>query len=530
MRIKEIRIQNGKRFTDLTIKDIPNTAKLVVIVGPNGGGKSSMFDGFKVWHNSHGGPPAGYDQTYHQKDKTLPFDWSRNFQLMVYGQPPPVTGIQFYIRSAYRNNAEFQATTFHRSGPDVDAPKVSKMIETEGSHVQDNYSRIISAAVESLFDQGNKSRTAGELTDMLVGDVRDSMARVFDDLRLEGPGDPFNDGTFFFEKGQSKHFQYKNLSGGEKAAFDLLLDIIIKRRTYNDTVYCIDEPELHLHTRLQGKLLEELLHLLPDNCQLWLATHSIGMMRKAKEIYTSAPHEIAFLDFHNVDFDKPVTMTPSTPNRKFWANILSVALDDLASLVAPSRIILCEGERVSGKNNSEFDAKCYQRIFGDQYPDTEFISIGSADAVINDGAGVGRAIQTVVSGTKLIKLVDRDDKSVTEVVELEKIGVKVLQRRHLESYLLDDEILSELCKVNGHSELIPHLLSEKQKAITNSVSRKNSADDMKSPAGEIYNSAKHLLGLTQAGNDTPSFLRDTMAPLIRPGTNVYKELEHKIFS
>jgi hypothetical protein len=36
------------------------------------------------------------------------------------------------------------------------------------------------------------------------------------------------------------------LSGGEKAAFDLLLDLVIKRREFNDTVFFIDEPEAHM--------------------------------------------------------------------------------------------------------------------------------------------------------------------------------------------------------------------------------------------------------------------------------------------
>ena len=46
MRIKEIRLKNYKRFTELTIADLPATARLVVLVGPNGTGKSSVFDSF----------------------------------------------------------------------------------------------------------------------------------------------------------------------------------------------------------------------------------------------------------------------------------------------------------------------------------------------------------------------------------------------------------------------------------------------------------------------------------------------------
>ena len=44
MKIASIHLQNFKRFTDLKIQNIPPTAKLVVLLGPNGCGKSSVFD------------------------------------------------------------------------------------------------------------------------------------------------------------------------------------------------------------------------------------------------------------------------------------------------------------------------------------------------------------------------------------------------------------------------------------------------------------------------------------------------------
>ena len=50
MRIKSIKIKDFKRFTDLTIQNIPQTAKLVVLVGPNGCGKTSVFEAFNQWY------------------------------------------------------------------------------------------------------------------------------------------------------------------------------------------------------------------------------------------------------------------------------------------------------------------------------------------------------------------------------------------------------------------------------------------------------------------------------------------------
>jgi AAA15 family ATPase/GTPase len=46
MRVQDVHLKNFKRFSDLTISDLPAQTRLVVMAGPNGTGKSSVFDGF----------------------------------------------------------------------------------------------------------------------------------------------------------------------------------------------------------------------------------------------------------------------------------------------------------------------------------------------------------------------------------------------------------------------------------------------------------------------------------------------------
>ena len=84
--------------------------------------------------------------------------------------------------------------------------------------------------------------------------------------------------------------------------------------------------------------------LLPNKCQLMLATHSIGMMRCAQDIKAANPDSVVFLDFGERDFDKPQVIAPTLPDRAFWHSAYKVALDDLAALVAPERVVICEGE------------------------------------------------------------------------------------------------------------------------------------------------------------------------------------------
>jgi hypothetical protein len=443
---------------------------------------------------------------------------------------PPDQRNLIYVRSAYRHEPDFQTNPIQRSGEVLGAPKSNRMIDSE-TKVSDNYQRIVCATFDDVFSGKRDSMSVGALRDSHIGRVRDAMLKLFPDLELQGPGDPIGGGTFYFKKSGHPAFHYNNLSGGEKAAFDLVLDLVVKSVAYDDTVFCVDEPELHLNTRLQGELLGALLELTPAVGQLWIATHSIGMMRKAQDLWTADPTQVALLDFEGRDFDQAVTLTPIQPNRDFWTRVLRVALGDLADLVAPDCVVLCEGRPAGAMNvaRAEFDARCYRRIFTQECPRTDFVSVGNAFDVSQDRVELGRTIQTLVSGTRVIRVVDRDLRSSHEIQDLRASGIRVLNRRHLESYLLDDEVLRALCTSACKPEKISKVLAARDKTLADSVGRGNDSDDMKSAAGEFYVACRQILALTGAGSTTEAFLADTLAPLVRPGMSAYEALKGDIF-
>jgi hypothetical protein len=344
---------------------------------------------------------------------------------------------------------------------------------------------------------------------------------------LNSLGNPLSEGTFRFDKGESRAFLYKNLSGGEKAAFDLLLDILIKRREFNDTVFFIDEPEAHMSPALQGALLDELLKAVPDNSQLWLATHSIGMMRRARDISQAIPGSVVFLDFDGVNFDLPQVLRPIEPNRPFWKRALQIALDDLAGYVAPEKVVLCEGGRVGG--GTDFDADCYNTIFQGEFPQILFLGAGSADDIQNDPRGVGNLLIGLTPGIQLMRIIDRDDRTASEVDALKSRGVRVLSLRTIESYLLDDSVLTAICAAYGQPALASQLLQAKQDALQNSIAAGGPADDFKRTAGDIYNAAKSLFPNHKLGSDKRAFMRGICAPLVKPGTQIYSLLKSEVF-
>lgn len=522
-----------RRFTDLRIEGIPADTRLVVIAGPNGSGKSSLFDVFRTHQSRWSG--ASLDETYQRKaGAVLPFaPWDQiNVTTDIAISGADVARRAFYCRSAYRSEPDFNVPGISGMPRLLDAPRPFRMIDQEAS-VSGDYQYLLAQTLASVFDPGNAQKTAGYLSDALLGVVREAMGRVFEDLVLEGLQDPFAGGTLFFTKGGSRGWPYKNLSGGEKAAFDLLLDLIVKREVYNDTVYCIDEPETHLNTRVQAALLRELLRQLPSNCQLWIASHSIGMMREALALYRENGG-VVFLDFGSADFDKPVVLRPVQPTRDFWAGVLGVALGDLAELVAPREVVIVEGRpKGTGKNggNVEFDAICLRRIFRVSRPETEFISMGASNDVANDRLAFGGGIQTLVPGVAVVRLIDRDERTDEEVETLvsAQVGCRVLSRRDLENFLLSDEAIGLLCDSVDKADSTVHLIEEKNRLLSERVATGGLPDDVKAIAGQFYVLAKSHLGLPRPGSTKEAFLRDVMAPLIRVGSATYHSLQEDIF-
>ena len=107
-----------------------------------------------------------------------------------------------------------------------------------------------------------------------------------------------------------------------------------------------------------------------------------------------------------------------------------------------------------------------------------------------------------------------------------KIGVEEIIKTTIKDAHQNDELLN-LWKQSLEMQIAKALLI-KEKAIQNSKDRGNPEDNVKSASGEIYNEIKNLLSLTQCGNNTEAFMRDTLAPLITTKMHIYKQLKEEI--
>lgn len=533
MRIKSIRLINYKRFTNLFIHDIPDSARLVVLIGPNGSGKSSLFDAFLL--KSQGattnyrldGPRADYyhksisspshSHTTHEVWNTINVDF--------YSDKPEREKWSsiFNIRSAYRNEADFRLTTLEPISPSSEKARFERIIAPDQT-VSENYKRMTWKRMADLDRDAPSDKTFGQYRKESLDDLQQAMRKLFSDptLELQDFGGIQDSGVFRFSKGSSTDFHYKNLSGGEKAAFDLLLDIFVKRFEYQNAIYCVDEPEAHVATGLHGRLLEAMLDIVPEESQLWIATHSIGFVRKAYDLM-KLRGDVVFLDFSRHNFDEQVEMTPKIPDRVFWQEAYRVALDDLAELIAPANLVLCEGNQAAVANS--FDAYCYNQLFADTHPDTLFISKGGSKEV-EQSEGLMAVLQSVARGAKIWRLINRDDMTPDARQERIKEGIRVLGRREIENYLYDPDVLRTFLKMIDKEQFTNSIIEQRNALL---LTDQASGDNVKAISRELFDHIKRTTRQGDLGNTREEFAKQHLIPALKGTSHVFQELQKDIF-
>lgn len=514
MRVSTIKLTHFKRFDDLTVDLGNNPKKLVALVGPNGSGKSSIFDAFEQLLQEHVGANNGMEASFYSKrwfDAANPVQsYSKHDAIsLTTADGKATTNTSFYVRSAYRFSPRLKVTAV-KEQPDArtDATRPGNSISLD-QRLQGNYERLLGRLISSFWEKGGK--TGDEVRTELIGRLNVRLSNVLD-VRISNLGNVSEGkGQLFFEKGTSKDFPFENLSSGEKEVVDMLLDLEVKLSVYTDTVICIDEPELHLNTAIQRKLLRELADMIPDSCQLWVATHSIGFLRALQQ---DLGNDAQILDFSEKEyFTGSHTIKPIRGTRADWKRIFSTALEDLTGLVAPTTIIYCEGKPEPGIAGAEqgLNARVYNTVF-EEVADTLFISSGGGGAQEKHSGVALKILSKAFQGVALRLLKDRDDSSDAERQAFLAVSGehRMLERREIENYLFDPEILGSYVAGKGAG-----LDRTKYDAIVTDIG----TQDLK--LGQTLQRLKALCGF---GGTVEEF-KLALAPFLAEGTAVYGELK-----
>ncbi|MFB2121235.1 AAA family ATPase [Parapedobacter sp. 2B3] len=539
MRIRKLQLKNGyKRFHDLTIDLGDSPKRIIALVGPNGCGKSSVLDSMLKLNTmfvGRIGVGSKKGEEYHSnkngkhitpEDIKIEFvDGEFNSLLQEREKAGSLTTI-FSFRSPYRYNSDLKIAE-SKSLKDLKLNQIGASTTADlDDRMVENYRRLYVAFNTYLEDNPNTA-TYNSTKEKIIGDLNSSLTNCLN-LEISSIGKIEADkGTLFFRKpDHSDEFEYNVLSAGEKEVVDIILDLYLRRDDYTDTIFLIDEPELHLNTAVQRRLLIEINRLIGPTCQVWIATHSIGFLRSLQEDYGDQSQIIHFKS--DIKWaSESITLKPMEMTRANWQAIFSTALDDLTELVAPKRIVYCEGIGQPGKGGTEkgFDANVLNNIFSEKYPDTLFISSGG-NTELDQRSDIGIAILSkVFKDVEILVLKDRDTGSGKYIDDSGRAAYlqenpdfyRMLKRWELENYLFDKEVLQKYCKVNS---ALGYTFDET--AFDNFV--KSIIDQ------NVKDSISHFRNFcrikTSIGNEK---FKLNLSKVITPDMVIYKELESVIF-
>ena len=293
---------------------------------------------------------------------------------------------------------------------------------------------------------------------------------------------------------------------------------------YDDTIFLIDEPELHINTVIQRKLMLEIDRLVGSNCQIWIATHSIGFLRALQYEFKDNCQIIHFEKNVNWASETKI-LTHIKKSMAKWKNIFETALDDLSGLVSPKRIIYCEGKDRPGISGQEegFDAKVLNNIFGEKYDDTLFISSGGNTELDQRSSIAIEILTKAFIDVEIWIFKDRDSASGRFTTEEDRILYletnhechRMMKRWEIENYLFDKEVLQAYC--TNHNLVFDE--TEYDKLVTDIYNQ-----NIKDATGMI----KKICGITISIN--PEFFKINLSQCITQDMEVFKELEQCIFN
>ncbi len=155
MKIASIHLQQFRRFKDLKIQNIP-PAKLIILTGSNGSGKSALFDGMAQWESLRAGRTPPPNTPYYADDQYYTYDKGATFLptgIVLHPHPSlsaEQLGKLIDLRSAYRINQEINSPgVLFQPNPIQDTP-IDRLVQQDGA-VSRNYFKFNIDLIEKIY-------------------------------------------------------------------------------------------------------------------------------------------------------------------------------------------------------------------------------------------------------------------------------------------------------------------------------------------------------------------------------------------
>jgi AAA15 family ATPase/GTPase len=434
MRIKKIELENFKRFTNLVISDIPEIAKLVLLIGSNGSGKSSLFDAFD-WLSKgvnkempYGEESVNYYRKNTESEPIAFIELSNNAIISKQGMSVK-QGLQLIRNFIGRSSIRIVPRISNNANPnnivsDLDSP--NSYIENDTRFINDvfQYIQQINNALREPVFSGRQADTLQIFRDF-IEPLNHSLLNIFGgDETTTIQIAEFEDATpnrtakLIFKKGNSK-INYDLLSHGEKQVIILLINFIVRQKYYEDAIIFIDEMDCHLNTSLQYSLIEEIVSKwIPDSSQLWTASHALGFIDYAKNNDAAS-----IIDFDLLDFDKKQELVPVSKD-KLDVYEIAIPKATIASILKGYKLVIVENTNDEHFNNA----------------------LGQDGYLFLPANNNREVFLTVKSDNDKLGLRDRDYLRNDEIskIQAKMPNLKILQLSTFENYIYHPDNIAEL--------------------------------------------------------------------------------------
>jgi len=288
-------------------------------------------------------PPPSYYRKNADKEFQVTIEFS-NRQIITRHDnkkwPDALSPMAFYGRSSLRQVPQLTRMTLWQGGAvsfekDSDRPRMYIERDKRFENDLDKTAELI------LKDVFQSRQYASQIVERYINPINEAFSRIFGEnngtqLTLLELIPPLEDkvANILFKKGNSEvHYNY--LGNGEKEVFNILINLLSRTPFYQDTIYYFDELDLHLNTKLQYALLKEIVeNWIPDGCQLWTASHSLGFIEYAND------HAV-IIDFDDLDFDHPQSLF-AQPKNRYEVFEIAVSKEFISKVVEGKTIVFSE--------------------------------------------------------------------------------------------------------------------------------------------------------------------------------------------
>ncbi len=491
MRVTRLELTNYKCFEHLVLDDLGDR---VVLVGPNGCGKSAILEAIAVLKEY----VATYDPNQARYSRPVPVAghttaWPAGVPLPVRGACSNATinltvSLNPCEAAVLRGPTESQATVcisaphgevthnlmhsqlaelFRRFDPgsgvgvfdyisphrQMPARRVTTLDAAELSLEAQRRERIELgapggttkkfAAVKQYIMAQQLSDTSARVSERIdrnsIQLLQELFADFFGPKELVGVEERDGEYQIVVDTPKGRH-DIDLLSSGERELFTVFVNLFRIREFPSVVLY--DEPERHLNPGLEARIIPALDKLQTRN-QIWIATH-------APELVSSVPMDQIIALPRLGAGTAPVRFVNGTKTdryRLFEAIGAKVGLQ-----LSANRVVFVEGK------NAHADKRILERLVGPRLPGVVFVACGPSSDVMGAGTRGALLLEQASKDTSFMMVLDRDYRDEDQFGDLEKRlnGRALVWRVHeMENLLLDPVCLHAVLANSGLEGTFP---------------------------------------------------------------------------